>query len=63
MADKRRAPGDYDVGRCKPPAHSRFKPGQSGNTKGRPPKRRNLKTDLINELGTRIRVRDGESGN
>lgn len=26
-----------DVGYGKPPAHTRFKPGQSGNAKGRPP--------------------------
>ena len=26
----------YAVGRGKPPAHSRFKPGQSGNPRGRP---------------------------
>jgi hypothetical protein len=26
----------YDVGYGRPPAHSRFKPGQSGNPKGRP---------------------------
>lgn len=26
----------YKVGRGKPPAHSRFKPGQSGNPRGRP---------------------------
>lgn len=27
---------DYEVGNCKPPKHSQFKPGQSGNPKGRP---------------------------
>lgn len=27
---------DYKVGYGKPPVHSRFKPGQSGNKKGRP---------------------------
>ena len=26
----------YTVGRGKPPAHTRFKPGQSGNPRGRP---------------------------
>ena len=30
------AEGDYEVGYGKPPKHSRFKPGQSGNPKGRP---------------------------
>jgi hypothetical protein len=28
--------GAYEVGRGKPPAETRFKPGQSGNPKGRP---------------------------
>ena len=30
---------DYDIGWCKPPVATRFKPGQSGNPKGRPKKR------------------------
>ena len=30
----------YTVGYCKPPLHSRFQPGQSGNDKGRPRKAR-----------------------
>ncbi|MEP2987908.1 MAG: DUF5681 domain-containing protein [Parasphingorhabdus sp.] len=29
---------DYDVGKNKPPKHTRFKPGKSGNPKGRPKK-------------------------
>jgi Family of unknown function (DUF5681) len=28
--------GDYEVGRGKPPKHSRFKPGNNANPKGRP---------------------------
>lgn len=32
--------GDGGVGYCKPPKHSRFKKGQSGNPKGRPKGRR-----------------------
>lgn len=51
---------DYAVGYGKPPAHSRFKPGQSGNPKGRAKGTLNLKTDLSEELGERIRVREGE---
>lgn len=30
----------YTVGYCKPPLHSRFQPGHSGNDKGRPPQAR-----------------------
>ncbi len=60
MTDKSKASGDYDVGWGKPPQHSRFKKGQSGSPNGRLPKARNLKTDLVAELGARIRVREGD---
>ena len=39
---------DYDVGYGKPPCHTRFKKGQSGNPRGRPPGAKNLST-LLNE--------------
>ena len=32
---KKDTAADYTVGRGKPPAHSRFQPGQSGNPGGR----------------------------
>ena len=35
---------DGQVGYRKPPVHTRFKPGQSGNPKGRPKGPRNLAT-------------------
>jgi Family of unknown function (DUF5681) len=37
---------DYDVGYAKPPAAHQFKPGQSGNRRGRPPGRINIATAL-----------------
>lgn len=49
-------PNEYEVGYGRPPAATRFKPGQSGNPKGRRKGRRNLKTDLIEELTQRILV-------
>lgn len=44
---------DYEVGYGKPPRHSRFAPGKSGNPKGRPRGARGLKTDLLSELSAR----------
>jgi hypothetical protein len=48
------------VGYKRPPLHSQFKPGQSGNPKGRPKGRRNLKHDLQAEFSERITVREGD---
>ena len=38
--DKEDKEGDYAVGYGKPPKEHQFKPGQTGNLKGRPPKSR-----------------------
>ncbi len=51
---------DYEVGYGKPPRHTRFQPGRSGNPRGRPKGTNNLKTDLMEELGEKILVREGE---
>lgn len=51
---------EYQVGYRKPPSHTRFKPGQSGNPRGRSKGTKNLKTDLLEELGETILVREGD---
>ena len=50
---------DDDVGFGKPPKHTQFKPGQSGNPAGRPKGTKNLKTDLEEELRELITIREG----
>ena len=47
------------VGYKRPPVATRFKPGQSGNPKGRKKEVRNFKTDVRNELDEMITVREG----
>ena len=47
---------DHDAGYGKPPRHSRFKKGQSGNPKGRPKGGRNFSTDVKATLEEPIRV-------
>jgi hypothetical protein len=49
---------DEDVGYKRPPKHSQFKKGQTGNPKGRPKNARNFKTDLKEELSQLIVVRE-----
>lgn len=51
---------DYEVGYGKPPRHTRFQPGQSGNPRGRPKGTKNLKTDLMEELREKIVIREGD---
>ena len=50
---------DYKVGFARPPKHSQFKPGQSGNPKGRPKGTKNLRTDLAEELAEKVTVTEG----
>ncbi len=52
---------DYEVGRGKPPRHSQFKKGMSGNAKGRPRGTRNFVSDLRDELAEPVNVREGGS--
>ena len=50
---------EEEIGYGKPPAHSRFKKGTSGNPKGRRKGTKNLRTDLTEELAERIAVHEG----
>ena len=50
---------DYEVGRGKPPVHTRFKKGQSGNPRG--PRPKNLSALLLDALNEKVVVTiDGE---
>jgi hypothetical protein len=65
--ERRRDIGDNDaevlpppkVGYCHPPAHSRFKPGQSGNPSGRAKGSQNFKTLFNKILNEEISLREG----
>jgi hypothetical protein len=48
------------VGYRRPPAHTRFRPGQTGNPKGRIKGTANLRTDLREELSELIHIREGD---
>jgi len=48
--------GEYEVGYGKPPHHTRFKKGQSGNPRGRPKSSKNLTTLLGEALNEPVIV-------
>ena len=54
--EKKRA---YEVGYGRPPEHTRFQKGRSGNPNGRPRRARNLKTELMEELAEEVQVKEG----
>ena len=64
----RPAAADYEVGYARPPKATRFKPGVSGNPRGRPKGSRNrpalheerLKDIVLDEAYRTIQVRDGD---
>lgn len=51
---------EYEVGYGRPPKATQFKPGESGNPRGRPKGTKNLKTDLKEELAEMLVVREGD---
>jgi hypothetical protein len=52
---------DYQVGKGRPPLHSRFRPGQSGNPKGRPKGTKRVGDLLTKILSRKVTVREGGS--
>jgi Family of unknown function (DUF5681) len=52
----RESSGDYEVGYKKPPKETRFKKGNTANTRGRPPGSKNLATLLREALDTPVTV-------
>jgi hypothetical protein len=49
----------YTVGYGKPPRHTRFKPGQSGNAKGRPKKATTVEDVLYEEFNRFVTITEG----
>ncbi|ESR23776.1 DUF5681 domain-containing protein [Lutibaculum baratangense] len=57
MAQKKKTTSpDYDVGRGRPPKHTRFRPGQSGNPGGRRKDAKNFKTLITEVLASEIEL-------
>ncbi|MCG8509588.1 MAG: DUF5681 domain-containing protein [Rhodospirillales bacterium] len=52
------AENEYEIGYKKPPKHTQFKPGQSGNSRGRPKGAKDLKTELMEELSEKISIKE-----
>jgi hypothetical protein len=49
----------YVVGRGRPPRHTQFKMGQSGNPAGRPKGARNLRSEMLDELRSQVTAKEG----
>jgi Family of unknown function (DUF5681) len=51
---------DYQVGYGRPPLYTRFKPGKSGNPKGRPKGCLNVRTIVEKVLNRQVTIREGD---
>lgn len=52
---------DYEVGYGKPPKSGQFKPGVSGNSKGRPKLIKDFNSDILEEMQEIITITEGPS--
>jgi hypothetical protein len=61
MNDDDEVPGDetYEVGYGRPPEKTRFRPGRSGNPRGRPKKPKSVREKFERELERKVAVREG----
>jgi hypothetical protein len=49
---------DYEIGYGGPPKDGQFKPGKSGNPKGKPKRRRKVRTVIEEALDQKIKIRE-----
>lgn len=56
MPNNAPAEPSYEIGHGRPPRHTQFKPGQSGNRKGRPKDSKNITTTIQAELQRRVTI-------
>jgi len=59
MIDDDKSDRDYEVGYGRPPKDTQFKPGQSGNPRGRPKKSKNVEAMIQRELDEVVTLQEG----
>ena len=59
--DETPAPDNYKVGYRRPPKHTQFKKGKSGNPNGRPLGRANAKTIVSRAINEKVTIREGDN--